>query len=197
MKRLPYIVGLGILLILLSFIFNGNDDSYQQEIDNYWDDRIDFLQNSEASPYIQRNLPYQPISYYKADKKYKVNATLDRFTKRSVLSIQNSDGTTTNYLRFAFANFKLNGKQQRLLILKTLGFGTIYFTAFADQTSGETTYGGGRYLDLEIGKSNDIIIDFNKAYNPYCAYVDDYTCPLPPKENLLTIRIEAGERYTN
>ncbi|MEM7297260.1 MAG: DUF1684 domain-containing protein, partial [Bacteroidota bacterium] len=65
---------------------------------------------------------------------------------------------------------------------------------FGDETSGETTYGAGRYLDLEIGKSDQVVIDFNKAYNPYCAYFPDFTCPLPPRENLLTVVIEAGEK---
>ena len=91
-------------------------------------------------------------------------------------------------------NFKIEGKPCSLLLLKALGFGNQYLLAFGDDTSGDTTYGGGRYLDVVVGKSNEIILDFNKAYNPYCAYFDDFTCPLPPTENLLEVAINAGEK---
>ena len=69
-----------------------------------------------------------------------------------------------------------------------------FFLAFADSTSGKDTYGGGRYLNVRQDGKNSITIDFNLAYNPYCAYNPDFACPLPPKENVLTIAIEAGEK---
>jgi len=77
-----------------------------------------------------------------------------------------------------------------------VGFGAdkTLFCGFADDTSGKGSYGGGRYLDVTIGKSNKTSLDFNLAYNPYCAYIDEYICPLPPPENILAIAIEAGER---
>jgi uncharacterized protein (DUF1684 family) len=70
------------------------------------------------------------------------------------------------------------------------------FVPFGDATSGFTSYGGGRYMDFRLQdiKNNQLIIDFNKAYNPYCAYTTGYNCPIPPKENLLTVAIPAGEK---
>ena len=69
------------------------------------------------------------------------------------------------------------------------------FFAFGDETSAVETYGAGRYLDLEkVPGSSTITLDFNKAYNPYCAYISNYSCPLPPAQNLLTIPIKAGEK---
>lgn len=195
-KKHAFILALmAITVIVLMLFLQSGSDQYSNEIQAYWEDRIDFLKNSEASPFQQNNLPYQPIAYFEPEKKFRVNATLDRFTQREVIPVVNSDGTSKNYLKFAYANFKIEGVAYRLLILKALGFGNNYFTGFGDETSGITTYGGGRYLDLDIGKSNEVLIDFNKAYNPYCAYVDGFACPLPPSINLLPIKIQAGEKY--
>lgn len=68
------------------------------------------------------------------------------------------------------------------------------FVPFVDETSGKETYGSGRYLDLEQARGDDYVLDFNMAYNPYCAYNDDYVCPIPPRENKLPIEIRAGEK---
>ena len=79
-----------------------------------------------------------------------------------------------------------------MLVLYTTGHDG-YFLPFRDSTSGKTTYGAGRYIDLEPNPDGSVTIDFNMAYNPYCAYNDSYSCPLPPVENWLQIPIEAGE----
>ena len=71
------------------------------------------------------------------------------------------------------------------------------FLPFTDNTNGVETYGGGRYIDLKIPAGNTINIDFNKAYNPYCAYSDKYSCPIPPPENHLDIEIKAGIKLTD
>lgn len=188
-----------ILIPIVAVIFyftqlGGSSEGYIEEINAYWKEKHDFFRSSVASPFVENGIDYKEVEVFPTDPKYKVNAKLNRFTKREIISIPNSDGTTTNYLKFATATFKIDGVEQSLLVLKALGFGNQYLTAFGDDTSGETTYGGGRYLNLIIGKSDEVIIDFNKAYNPYCAYFDDYTCPLPPRENLLTVPIEAGEK---
>ena len=80
--------------------------------------------------------------------------------------------------------------------MKTAEYRDHLFIPFADATTSNETYEGGRYIDLNISDIKDgiIIIDFNKAYNPYCAYDHDYSCPLPPKENHITIAVRAGEK---
>jgi uncharacterized protein (DUF1684 family) len=69
-----------------------------------------------------------------------------------------------------------------------------FFLAFADETSGKETYGGGRYLNVRQDGKNSITIDFNLAFNPYCAYNPDFACPLPPRENILEIALPVGEK---
>lgn len=184
------------LAIVVIFMMQSGDsgDEYKKEMEKFWEDRNEFYRSSEASPFITRGIAYKSVEYYDPSLDFKVNGKLNRFSKRETLSLGNSDGTTTTYLKFATVDFKIKGQSCSLLILKALGFGNQYLLAFGDGTSGDTTYGGGRYLDISIGKSDQLELDFNKAYNPYCAYFDDFTCPLPPRENLLDVSIEAGEK---
>ena len=192
-KLLIAIIPIAIIIILFSTL-GGNSDKYIQEIKQFREDKHDFFRTSSVSPFVEKGLQYEPVQYFPPDPGFKVNATLERLSKREVITIANSDGSVVKYLKFARANFKLKGNTHSLLILKALGFGNQYLTAFADVTSGISTYGGGRYLDVVIGKSDQVILDFNKAYNPYCAYSAEYLCPLPPRENLLEVAIEAGEK---
>lgn len=177
-----------------------NDQAYRQDVADVRGERIRYLKNAKESPFQQFDVKFLPVEFYPIDARYKVRANLNRIQSPTRMTVQNSDGTTSSYSRFAYAEFKLEGQPLKLLILKPAGFGSLpntYFTAFADDTSGKTSYGGGRYLDLEIGKSDNIVIDFNLAYNPYCAYVTEYSCPLPPAENILPLAIEAGEKDYN
>lgn len=195
-SKLSYFILAGVVLIILILTFSGSDEDYVKSVEKTRDERIAFLKNSEASPFRKFKEPFQEPAYFPIDKKYRVNATLKRLSGTERRTITNSNGSTETYTSFAIASFTLDGQDLELLILRPVGFGqlNVYFTGFADETSAQSTYGGGRYLDLEIGKSDKVVIDFNLAYNPYCAYVAGYTCPLPPKENLLPVAIVAGEK---
>ena len=111
-------------------------------------------------------------------------------------------GTGGNYQRYALASFILKGKPMQLTLYKSLAlaqnplYSDYLFLPFTDDTNSQTTYGGGRYIDMRTGDIRDgkIIIDFNKAYNPYCAFSGGYSCPKPPDENRLAIAVEAGEK---
>ena len=187
------------ITIITFVIWQSGEDSneYIHSIQKFREEKHDFFENAKGSPFVQKEIEYRPVQFFPPNPDFKVNATLERLTSRQTVSIANSDGSVIQYLKFARAGFKLNQTEYSLLILKALGFGNQYLTAFIDETSGKSTYGGGRYLDLIIGKSDRIELDFNKAYNPYCAYSSEYLCPLPPRENFLQITIEAGEKgYT-
>jgi uncharacterized protein (DUF1684 family) len=106
------------------------------------------------------------------------------------------------YYRFGYITFKLTDSVFKLTVyqgadlMQTVLYKNHLFLPFTDITSGEESYGTGRYLDLEITDivNNNVVLDFNKAYNPYCAYSDRYNCPIPPRENHLNIAILAGEK---
>lgn len=108
------------------------------------------------------------------------------------IRIQTSDGGERMYEKAARASFEVDGEPVSLTLYSTGHPG--YFVPFRDATSGKETYGAGRYLDIEPDEDGTVTIDFNYAYNPFCAYNDAYSCPLPPVENWLPVPIEAGER---
>lgn len=194
MRRLLWLLPVLIIVYLL-FPKNGDTDTIvAKKHQAYWEEKHEFFKNSKDSPFVQRGVPYKEVPVFPYNQSLRVKATLKRFEKRELLQLSNSDGTFTNYLKFATATFTLRDTAQSLLILKPLGFSQGYLTAFGDKTSGLFTYGGGRYVDLYIGKSDLIEIDFNKSYNPYCAYFEDTTCPLPPIDNLLSVMIDGGEK---
>jgi len=102
---------------------------------------------------------------------------------------------------YGLLEFSLQGKNFRLPVyqssrlMKTQEFRDYLFFPFTDLTNGEESYYGGRYIDLRIPEGEEIVIDFNKAYNPYCAYASGFSCPIVPKENHLALRITAGIKY--
>lgn len=142
------------------------------------------------------------LRFFEPDSLYKVSAELTLIRDDQPFIIPTYSGKEKKYLRFAEANFKINGEQIKLTLFKSVAlmdnpqYADYLFLPFTDPTNDKETYGGGRYLDLKRSdiKGNRLVIDFNLAYNPYCAYSEGYNCPIPPPENALSIPIEAGEK---
>ena len=113
------------------------------------------------------------------------------------LLIQMSANRAEKFLHWGQAQFKIGNQPQQLgIYLKADGRDSTLFIPFTDRTNGHETYGGGRYLDAPLPEANapEITLDFNRAYNPYCAYNNAYSCPVPPAENRLQVAIPAGEK---
>jgi len=162
------------------------------------DEKFESLKFDEDSPIPEdKRDAFTGLNYYPPDPSYKVNIRMIRLDNMDRVELATSDGKEREFVKYAWAEFNLNGKTHRLLILRPLPViaKTKFFLAFTDRTSAEETYGAGRYIDLNFrpGQRN-ITIDFNQAYNPFCAYNPEYSCPLPPKENHLDIPIFAGEK---
>jgi len=125
-------------------------------------------------------------------------ARLESIENKKVVVLPTSDGLEKKYLEYGLAKFELNDEPCELLILEIMEDGPYrgtLFLAFADATSARETYGAGRYLDVKkIPGASSVTLDFNQAYNPYCAYAANYSCPFPPKENVLKTAIQAGEK---
>lgn len=195
-KKITFVlVPVVLVLVWLSFTGEG-DEVYLKQVQETIDDRVKYLRTSESSPFQQYNEPFKEPSYFPINADYRVNATVERIQKRNMVTLPNSDAGVETYEEFAWLKFTLNGEPQKLLVLRPAGFGAlkVLFLAFTDETSADETYGGGRYLDVEIGKSDKVVLDFNLAYNPYCAYTDQYSCALPPRENQLSVAVQAGEK---
>lgn len=156
------------------------------------------MKTSNESPFLKDSIPFEGLNYFPIDETYRVKANLQSIDKKKVVLLATSDGLEQKYLEYAFAEFQLNGNSNKLLILEVMDNGPQrgkLFLAFADETSGVDTYGAGRYLDVKkVPAATSVILDFNLAYNPYCAYNDSYSCPFPPRENILKVAIRAGEK---
>ncbi len=139
---------------------------------------------------------FKGIKFFPISEKYRVKASLSLLKNDSVFELPHSHDATKPYKQYAVASFELLGKSYELLVLEQVvkkpGAENYLLLPFTDATSNIETYGGGRYIDLDKTAGTEITIDFNKAYNPYCLYNSKYTCPIPPKENKLPIRLEAG-----
>ncbi|MEJ2004775.1 MAG: DUF1684 domain-containing protein, partial [Cyclobacteriaceae bacterium] len=192
-----WIYGGAILIIILSVLYNfigGIDpESYRAEILEAREETDRFMRFSEESPFKNQEIPFDSLKYFEPDLSYRVAAMFRPIEKRGIISLATNDGKEEEFMSYGYASFTLDGIPQELLILENIDEQQL-FVPFGDATSAEETYGAGRYLDVEHGGGATIVLDFNKAYNPYCAYVDDFTCPLPPRENLLTVPIPAGEK---
>jgi uncharacterized protein (DUF1684 family) len=139
------------------------------------------------------------LSYFPPDPAWRVRATVTRLPGGDAFEMATSTGEPRLQRRAARLEFTTPEGPARLLAYVEPGGHDLhhgpptYFVPFRDQTSGTQTYGAGRYLDLEVPAGDEAVVDFNLAYNPYCAYSQAYSCPLPPPENWLEIPVRAGE----
>ena len=199
MKRfLPIII---VLVAGISVIYSlqggESEEEYIERIEEERQRTAGFMRANSESPFAPDSITFNGLEYYTPDPDFKVRARLTPIQNKKLLQMPTSTGEEEKYIRYAYADFELNGQPQRLLLLQPFDSQTMLFVPFADATSGEETYGGGRYLDIEMpprtgGKT--IELDFNNAYNPYCAYNASYSCPLPPQENRLDVAVAAGEK---
>ncbi|MEZ0540690.1 DUF1684 domain-containing protein [Fibrella arboris] len=176
--------------------------AFDQQIEDHREHyKAEFL-STKSSP-----LPSQEavslLRFYPADSAYRVTATVTRTPGSAPVDFPTSMANrTASEAPYATLSFTINGKPCRLTVYRSLGLANnpmyrdYLFLPFTDATTGQETYGGGRYLDLRTGQiqNGTLVLDFNKAYNPYCAYKSGYACPIPPAANRLAVAIKAGER---
>jgi len=131
------------------------------------------------------------LLYFSDNPSLRLHAKLDEHVAHDVVMMQTSTGSKQQYVRAGKISFAVGGQNVKLCVYKDAHG---YFLPFRDATGEDETYGAGRYLEPEVGPNGLLEVDFNQAYNPYCAYNEQYSCPIPPKENLISVRIEAGEK---
>jgi uncharacterized protein (DUF1684 family) len=148
---------------------------------------------------------FQGLAYFDVDTNYRIRA---RFTKNigKRFKMMTSTDRRPVYRRYGFVEFTVNDTLCRLTVYQNMELsGFFHFSArkeykdylfvpFRDVTSGKETYGGGRFLDARIPHHDQLILDFNLSYNPYCAYSERYSCPIPPTENTMIVSVLAGEK---
>jgi uncharacterized protein (DUF1684 family) len=155
----------------------------------------EFFATSHDSPLAHnKGGSFTGLRYFSPDPKYNVHTTLHRYDNPEKVVMTTSKGTRQQFHRLGYFEFDIEGKKVMLQAYRSAEReSNELFIPFRDGTSGKESYGAARYLDIEENSDNKYVVDLNYAYNPYCAYSEDYVCPLPPKENWLDVRILAGE----
>ena len=153
-----------------------------------------FMEHEHDSPLTHEQARrFQGLSYFDEDPTLRFELDLERYEVEEVIEMQTSTGDVASYLRRGKVSFEVDGEPAQLTVYKDSD-GKGFFLPFADGTSGDETYGAGRYLDLHELADGRLLVDFNYAYNPYCAYNESWSCPLTPFENRLRVPIRAGEK---
>jgi uncharacterized protein (DUF1684 family) len=166
--------------------------SYIERIEKIRERQDKSFRKSPNSPLTsEQKQDFKGLSYFPIDEKYKIIAEMKKFEEQEEVTILSSKGDERKYIRFAFFEFDLEGEKNRLIILKPLKHDYL-FLGFKDKTTGKETYKGGRYVEIDKLSEEKIVVDFNIAYNPLCAYNDRWNCAGIPDENFLQIPLTAG-----
>ncbi|WP_306351057.1 DUF1684 domain-containing protein [Flavobacterium sp. '19STA2R22 D10 B1'] len=165
---------------------------YQKELNEEYADR-------KKSPLKEEDFEhFKSLDFFAINDTYKVTAQFVRTADEKPFQMPTTTDRKPMYVKYGEAHFELEGQKFKLNIYQSLDLMKIkkykddLFLPFTDFTSGVESYGGGRYVDLKIPTGATITIDFNAAYNPYCAYNEKYSCPIPPAENDMKIEVKAG-----
>jgi uncharacterized protein (DUF1684 family) len=152
----------------------------------------EFLLNDSHSPLPQEQKErFGGLKYFPENSNLRFGLNIEEFPEKETVQMQTSTGDLQTYKRFGKIRFQVKGIEAELTVFSNQhGF----FLPFVDSQAGKETYGAGRYLEPHILPKGKLLVDFNLAYNPYCAYNDLYSCPIPPVENRLKVAIEAGEK---
>lgn len=175
-----------------------SNETHQTTIQAHQDHLNKEYAEAETSPLDSVDLVnFEALEFFPINPAFRVVAQFKEQTS-DVFKMATTTDRAPEYRKYGVLLFKLQGKRCRLNIYqniqlsKTEKYKNYLFVPFTDATNGTSSYGGGRYIDFEIPQDKYVVLDFNKAYNPYCAYSSRYSCPIPPKENDLDIAIKAG-----
>lgn len=202
-----------IIILLFMVIFNpiqgfseSNEEKHQvdaklqeQQVLEWRKERDGFFKTHQRSPLTpEEKKHFKGLKYFPYTPQYTFGGQIERL----ILHINNpkyyatfltNKGTNKRYIRYGKFHFKLDGKEYTIEIYKSILSDNL-FIPFKDKTNGKETYEGGRYIEAEILPGYKMVLDFNIAYHPSCAYNDKFICILPPRENMLEIDIRAGEK---
>jgi len=168
------------------------DTAFQRELNSEYKD-------ATKSPLKSKDLKtFKGLDFFKFDSTFVVTATLHRTPDSKWFKMQTTTSRVSDERVYGILTFELQGKSFELNVyqgkdlMKEAGFEDYLFLPFIDNTNGEESYGGGRYIDMRIPEGDTVEIDFNTAYNPYCAYNVKYSCPIVPRVNYLDVEVRAG-----
>ena len=195
-----------ILLVAFAFLsvscskkYSPEDEKYIAGINKFRQGKDDFMKNDPDSPFNSRTkVKFSDLKYYKADPEFVFKSKLYEYEKKDTIIIYGTKGEKRSAVRYGYVKISYKGKDYHINVYEgTTRDGENYFSIwFTDMTTGKETYGVGRYIDFELNPDKNFVytIDFNLAYNPYCAYSAKYSCAIPTKEDHLDLAVTAGEK---
>ncbi len=177
-----------------------SNTDYPSEIAEFRKAKKQEFRESDHAPLKGAEL--DKMRFYKANESFRVTAKVELIPPGESITINTSSGEERNYIEYARLTFELDSQPHTMILHTSKSFAAIpkykdlLFFMFTDETNGEETYGGGRYIDLSKTdiKDGTIVLDFNKAYHPYCHYSAGYSCPIPPADNHISVPVKAGEK---
>jgi hypothetical protein len=177
---------------------NFNKEEWQEELEEEREETTDYFLNEFNWRGATAPESFEGPKYFPPDERWRVQARLDREAPGTGqhVELQTSVGDLRHMSVYGTFVFSVDGEEQRLTAYQPVPVHPQHdelFVPFRDATSGKETYGAGRYLDIPLEEGEEYVLDFNRAYNPLCAYSPRYNCPYPPPQNHLKIRVEAGE----
>uniref|UniRef100_UPI00404A52DE DUF1684 domain-containing protein n=1 Tax=Flavobacterium sp. TaxID=239 RepID=UPI00404A52DE len=191
-----------ISILIMTLVFFGKisaqDWNQDEVIAHQKEQNLEFADSTKSPLKAQDLKTFKGLDFYPINANLVVKATFKRTKKAKKFQMPTTTSRKPWYVKYGEFHFEIEGKKMTLAVYQNIdlskkpGFEDYLFLPFTDLTSGVESYGGGRYIDVRIPKNKEYIIDFNKAYNPYCAYNEKYSCPIPPPENDLPIEILAG-----
>lgn len=195
------------ILLLLCFAASVEAQTYYgtDDVKIFREGREKDFRNPQVSPLRPEDVgKFQGLNYFPVERNFRVRAQFTKTPDEKYFMMPTSSGRSRKYIKIGTLTFKLGGRdyvlsayqsEQQLTDPKFEEYKSSLFIPFRDLTSGKETYGVGRYLYLSMPKDKEITLDFNLAFNPSCAYgSEQFSCPIPPKDNFLQIEIKAGEK---
>lgn len=193
-------------VVVIMVMVSGCAKEPAENLTNIKDPVLRARREKDLSFKLEKNSPlrdedkqrFKGLDHFDLNPEYRFQVILHRYPSPASLRLGTNTEERREALRYGYFEFTVRGQTCRLQVYKIMdtseGNGAYLFVPFRDATSGKETYGGGRYLDLQDNISGTYDLDFNRAYNPSCAYGRAYSCPVPPLENTLTVPILAGEK---
>jgi uncharacterized protein (DUF1684 family) len=202
MDRLKPWIKSGIIILTFSFYntFGQNADAIKDIQAHRKKQKKEFLKGEKSPLGPEEKRKFKGFNFYPIDLKYRVEAAFIRTEGLPLFKMQTTGDRLPQYVKYGEVHFKIDDHDFALEvyqspdIMKMPGYEDYLFIPFTDTTNGHETYDVGRYLEFRIPESETVIVDFNKCYNPYCAYSPSYACPIPPVANQLPIAIPVGEK---
>jgi uncharacterized protein len=173
-----------------------DQETWARALSRFRAEKDDFFMTSHSSPLSHGDAAASKgLKYFDPNPALRFEVKLQRYATPEGIMLTTSKGTRQLFNRVGYFDLSMAGTPVRIQAYQSAERDDPnLFVPFRDSTSGQESYGAARYLDLEVEHNDEYALDFNYAYNPYCAYSEDYVCPLPPQENWLKVPVRAGEK---